>query len=69
MCVDAAWQAGLRGRQGGQVPAGAVPGMADGLPANLFRMRRGAGMQVRMVRIDIKALVQLAIVALVLYQV
>jgi len=32
-------------------------------------MRRVPGMQVRMVRIDIKALVQMAVVALVLYQV
>ena len=69
VCNDAGWRAGLRQRQGEQMPAGAVPGMADGMPANLLRMRRGAGMQVRMVRIDLKALVQLAVVAVVLYQV
>ena len=69
----AGWAAGLQQRHGGQVPGGAAPGaapgMANGMPANLFRMRRGPGMQVRMVRIDLKALVQMAVVALVLYQV
>lgn len=50
--------------------AGGVPGVADGMPANLFRgARRGGGMHVRLVRIDLKALVQLAVVGLVLYQV
>ena len=51
------------------MPAGGGPAMANGMPANLFRMRRGPGMHVRMVRIDVKALVQMAVVGLVLYQV
>ncbi len=50
-------------------PAGGGPGVAQGLPAGMFRLRRVPGMQVRMVRIDLKALVQMAVVALVLYQV
>ena len=60
---------GLRQRHAGQMPEGGVPGAANGMPANLFRMRRGPGMHVRMIRIDLKALVQMAVVALVLYQV
>ena len=50
-------------------PAGGAQGVAEGLPAGMFRMRRVPGMQVRMVRIELKALVQMAVVALVLYQV
>lgn len=43
--------------------------MAQGMPGGLFRMRRVPGMQVRMVRIDLKALLQVAVAAWVLYQV
>lgn len=60
---------GMRQRHAGQMPEGGGPGVANGMPANLFRMRRGPGMHVRMIRIDLKALVQMAVVALVLYQV
>lgn len=66
---DAAWRMGPRQRHAGQMPEGGVPGAANAMPANLFRMRRGPGMHVRMIRIDLKALVQMAVVALVLYQV
>ena len=58
------WPAGLRQRHMAR-----GPGVAEGLPAGMFRLRRVPGMQVRMVRIDLKALVQMAVVALVLYQV
>ncbi|DBA91388.1 TPA: hypothetical protein ACH3X2_003922 [Trebouxia sp. C0005] len=61
--------AGLRQRHMARGPAGGGPGVAEGLPAGMFRLRRVPGMQVRMVRIDLKALVQMAVVALVLYQV
>lgn len=44
-------------------------GMAAGMPGGMFRMRRVPGMRVRMVRIDLKALLQLAVAAWVLYQV
>lgn len=60
---------GPRQRHGGQMPAGGVAPLARGPPANLFRMRRGPGMHVRMIRIDLKALVQMAVAAIVLYQV
>ncbi|KAL0023201.1 hypothetical protein WJX79_001368 [Trebouxia sp. C0005] len=60
--------AGLRQRHMARGPAGGGPGVAEGLPAGMFRLRRVPGMQVRMVRIDLKALVQMAVVALVLYQ-
>lgn len=61
---------GPRQRHGGQMPAGGgVAGVANGPPANLFRMRRGPGMHVRMIRIDLKALVQMAVAGIVLYQV
>lgn len=63
------WPAGLRQRHMARGPAGGGPGVAEGLPAGMFRLRRVPGMQVRMVRIDLKALVQMAVVALVLYQV
>ncbi|KAL3137454.1 hypothetical protein ABBQ38_004745 [Trebouxia sp. C0009 RCD-2024] len=65
---NAAWRVGPRQRHAGQIPAGGVPGVADGMPANILRARRGAGLHVRLVRIDLKALVQLAVVGLVLYQ-
>lgn len=61
-------QAGLRQRHMAHGPAGGAQGVAEGLPAGMFRMRRVPGMQVRMVRIELKALVQMAVVALVLYQ-
>jgi hypothetical protein len=63
------WPPGLRQRHMARGPAGGGPGVAEGLPAGMFRLRRVPGMQVRMVRIDVKALVQMAVVALVLYQV
>jgi len=63
------WPPGLRQRHMARGPAGGGPGVAEGLPAGMFRLRRVPGMQVRMVRIDLKALVQMAVVALVLYQV
>lgn len=44
-------------------------GMAAGMPGGMFRMRRVPGMRVRMVRIDLKALLQLAVAAWLLYQV
>ena len=44
-------------------------GMAQGMPGGMFRMRRVPGMRVRMVRIDLKALLQVAVAAWVLYQV
>lgn len=43
--------------------------MAGGLPGGILRLRRVPGMQVRMVRIDLKYLLQMVVVALVLYQV
>lgn len=60
---------GPRHRHAGQMPEGGAAGAANVMPANLFRMRRGPGMHVRMIRVDLKALVQMAVVALVLYQV
>lgn len=59
----------MRQRHMAHGPMGGAAGIAEGLPAGMFRMRRMPGMQVRMVRIDLKALVQMAVVALVLYQV
>lgn len=45
------------------------PGMGQGVPGGIFRMRRVPGMQVRMVRIDLKALLQVAVAGWVVYQV
>ena len=61
--------AGLQQRHMGAAVGGPAAVLAPAAPGGMFRMRRAPGMQMRMIRIDIKALVQMAVVALVMYQV
>lgn len=66
--VPAAAAPGLRQRHMGAAVGGPAAVLAPAAPGGIFRMRRAPGMQMRMIRIDIKALVQMAVVALVMYQ-